>query len=271
MSLSSGTTRWGMVLATLVVWAGLGALGQDSSGQSSSGQSLGDVARKTRKERAASDHPPARQLVNEEEDGPDTTGVWRVRLCSRTPCYELSIALPKNPMWKRASEQPRPALISLAGAQEYPNSVIRVYAAESLEPMYSIDGAKRTFLQGWFARPEYFGRAAHIVLDEHTMIDNFQAVISHFIVAGDAVKYRGLSVVSMTPNGNYGFACVFREQDAKAAASICDAIIKSARGQMLESSRPRYYPTYQDPQTYYPQHYPQYYPQNDPREDEDPE
>ena len=269
------------MLATFVVWAGLGALGQDSSqqsssgqssagqspfGQSSSGQSLGDVARKTRKERAASDHVPARQLVNEEEDGPDTTGVWRVRLCSRTPCYELSIALPRNPKWKRAAEQPRPALIPLAGPQEDPDRVIRVYVGESLEPMYSIDGAKRTFLQGWFARPEYFGRAAHIVLDEHTMIDNFQAVISHFTVAG-AVKYRGMSVVSMTPNGNYGFACIFREQDASAAASICDAIVKSARGQMLEPSRPRYYPTYQDPQPYDPQ----YYPQNDPREDEDPE
>ena len=265
MRLSSGTTRGGMVLATLVVWAAMGAMGQDSSGQSSSLQSLGDVARKTRKERAASDHLPAKQLVNEEEDGPDTTGVWRVRLCSRTPCYELSIALPKSPKWKRAAEQPRPAIIPLAGPREDPNSdpdrVIRVYVGESLEPMYSIDGAKRTFLQGWFARPEYFGRAAHIVLDEHTMIDNFQAVISHFTVAGDAVKYRGMSLVSMTPNGNYGFACVFREQDASAAASICDAIIKSARGQMLEPSRPRYYPTYQDPQPYYPQ----YYPQNDPR------
>jgi len=265
------------VLATLVVWAGLGAApgqdssgqssaGQTSSGQSSSGQTLGDVARKTRKERAASDHAPSRQLVNEEEDGPDTTGVWRVRLCSRTPCYELSIALPKSPKWKRAAEQPRPALIPLAGPQEDPDRVIRVYVGESLEHMCSIDGAKRTFLQGWFARPEYFGRAAHIVLDEHTMVDNFQAIISHFIVAGDAVKYRGMSVVSMTPNGNYGFACVFREQDATAAASICDAIIKSARGQMLEPSRPRYYPTYQDPQPYYPQ----YYPQNDPHE-EDPE
>lgn len=262
MKFSSGTIRGWAALGALILWAGVGAWGQDSSGPP-----LGDVARKTRKERAATDHPPAKGLVNEEEDGPDTTGVWRVRLCSRTPCYELSISLPKSPKWTRAAEQPRPALIPLPGPEEDSNRVIRIYVAESLEPTYSIDGAKRTFLQGWFARPEYFGRAAHIVLDEHTLIDSFQSVISHFTVAGDAVKYRGLSVVSSTPNGNYGFACVYRDQDSAAAANICDAVVKSARGQMLEASRPRVYPAYQEPQPYYPQ----YYPQHDPREDEDPE
>jgi hypothetical protein len=262
MKFSSGTIRGWAALGALILWAGVGAWGQDSSGPP-----LGDVARKTRKERAATDHPPAKGLVNEEEDGPDTTGVWRVRLCSRTPCYELSISLPKSPKWTRAAEQPRPALIPLPGPEEDSNRVIRIYVAESLEPTYSIDGAKRTFLQGWFARPEYFGRAAHIVLDEHMMIDNFPSVISHFTVAGDVVKYRGLSVVSSTPNGNYGFACVYRDQDSAAAANICDAVVKSARGQMLEASRPRVYPAYQEPQPYDPQ----YYPQHDPREDEDPE
>jgi hypothetical protein len=262
MKFSSGTIRGWAALGALILWAGVGAWGQDSSGPP-----LGDVARKTRKERAATDHPPAKGLVNEEEDGPDTTGVWRVRLCSRTPCYELSISLPKSPKWTRAAEQPRPALIPLPGPEEDSNRVIRIYVAESLEPTYSIDGAKRTFLQGWFARPEYFGRAAHIVLDEHTLIDSFPSVISHFTVAGDAVKYRGLSVVSSTPNGNYGFACVYRDQDSAAAANICDAVVKSARGQMLEASRPRVYPAYQEPQPYDPQ----YYPQHDPREDEDPE
>jgi hypothetical protein len=262
MKFSSGTIRGWAPLGALILWAGVGAWGQDSSGPP-----LGDVARKTRKERAATDHPPAKGLVNEEEDGPDTTGVWRVRLCSRTPCYELSISLPKSPKWTRAAEQPRPALIPLPGPEEDSNRVIRIYVAESLEPTYSIDGAKRTFLQGWFARPEYFGRAAHIVLDEHTLIDSFQSVISHFTVAGDAVKYRGLSVVSSTPNGNYGFACVYRDQDSAAAANICDAVVKSARGQMLEPSRPRAYPEYQEPQPYDLQ----YYPQHDPREDEDPE
>jgi len=262
MKFSSGTIRGWAALGALILWAGVGAWGQDSSGPP-----LGDVARKTRKERAATDHPPAKGLVNEEEDGPDTTGVWRVRLCSRTPCYELSISLPKSPKWRRAAEQPRPALIPLPGPEEDSNRVIRIYVAESLEPTYSIDGAKRTFLQGWFARPEYFGRAAHIVLDEHTLIDSFQSIISHFTVAGDAVRYRGLSVVSSTPNGNYGFACVYRDQDSAAAANICDAVVKSARGQMLEPSRPRAYPEYQEPQPYDLQ----YYPQHDPREDEDPE
>jgi hypothetical protein len=234
----------------------LGAPGLGAQGQNATGPSLGDVARKTRKERTATDHVQAKELVNEEEDGPDTTGVWRVRLCSRTPCYELSISLPKTPKWTRAAEQPRPALIALPAAGEDPNRIIRVYAAESLEPVWPLDAAKRTFVQGRFARPEYFGRAAHIVLDEHVMIDNFAAVISHFIVAGDAVKYRGVSVVANTVNGNYGFACVFREADAAAASSICDAIVKSARSQVLEPGVHRVYPIYPDPPTYYPQNYP---------------
>ncbi len=59
--------------------------------------------------------------------------------------------------------------------------------------------------------------------------------------------YRGLSVVAASPNGSYGFACVFRDEDANAAASICEAIVKSARTQALEPAKPHIYPTYQDP------------------------
>lgn len=120
--------------------------------------SLGDVARKTRKEHSSASHLPAKQVTNEEEDGPDAGGVWRVRLCSRTPCYELSIALPKNPRWIRPTAAPRPVLIPLVGHEDDMSHAIRVYAAESIGPAYpALDVAKRTFLQAWFARPEYFG------------------------------------------------------------------------------------------------------------------
>jgi len=252
------TIRGWMVLAALAVWVSSGARAQDSSGQS-----LGDVARKTRKEHAAPEHAPGKQLVNEEEDGPDTTGIWRVRLCTRTPCYELSIALPKSPKWTRAKAEPRPVLIPLPGPEADSNRMIRIYAAESLGPAYTpVDGAKRVFLQGWFARPEYFGQAARIVLDEHVPIEGANATISHFTVTGDASRYRGLSVVANTPNGSYGFACAFREEDAGAASSICDAIVKSARSQALEPGKRPVYPDYEPPENY-----PRGYDRDDPPDD----
>lgn len=253
--------RGWIAIALLVICPWI-AFGQDTSGNS---QSLGDVARKTRKEQSAAGHTRAKSLVNEEEDGPDSTGVWRVRVCTRTPCYELSITLPKTPKWTRAKEEPRPAVIPISAHEEDSSRVIRVYAAESIQPAYAApDLAKRTFLQGSFARPEYFGQAAHIVQDEHVQIDAFNAVISHFSVTGSSVKYRGLGIVVGSANGNSGFACVFREEDSAGAASICDAIIKSAKEQMLE---PNKRPVYADPQPSY--NYPESPERDDPPDQPD--
>jgi hypothetical protein len=239
------TVRGWIAFALLGLCPGIG-LGQDTSGQS---QSLGEVAREMRKQRSATGRVRAKSLVDEEEDGPDTTGVWRVRLCSRSPCYELSITLPKAPKWTRAAEEPRPALIPIQGHEEDSSRVIRVYSAESIPPAYAApDVAKRMFLQGWFSRPEYFGQSAHIVQDEHVQIEMFNAVVSHFSVTEPSLKYRGLSIVVGSANGNSGFACVFREEDSAAATSICDAIVKSAKEQVLEPGKR---PVYADPQPYY--------------------
>src|SRR6202008_4658620 len=142
MTRLSSTIRNWIVAPTFVLCAGLLLVAQDS-GQS---PSLGDVARSMRKERSAAGHVPGKQLVNEEEDGPDTTGIWRVRLCTRTPCDELSVTLPKEAKWTRPKEEPRPVLIPLPGLDKDPGRVIRLYVAESLGPVYSpVDGAKRLF------------------------------------------------------------------------------------------------------------------------------
>jgi hypothetical protein len=261
------TTRGLAMLTAFVLCAGLTAWGQDSGGQS-----LGDVARKTRKEHSSSDHVASSHVTNEDDDGPDSGGVWRVRLCQQSPCYELSVNLPRSPKWSRSEAQPRPVLIPLPGQEEDSRRTIRVYAAESIPQTLNINAAERIFLQGWFARPEYFGHAAKILLDEHPIIDGRGAVIAHFTVNGVAQKYRGLSVVALTTYGSFGFACVFREEDTEAAASTCDAIVKSANAQTLEPARPRYYPPYQPPPQYYPRYDeprgdPQGDPQNDPEDD----
>jgi len=220
--------------------------------QESSAPPLGDVARNTRRE-LAEPHRPAKQLVNEEEDGPDTTGVWRMHLCQRTPCYELTITLPKAPKWTRATDEPHPVMLVLPGGERDANRVIRIYAAQLLQPTYvMLDLATRDFVQGWFARPEYFGRAAHVVREEQVLIDNRPAMFSQFTLAPEAERLRGMAVVANSPNGNYGFACVFRDEDSKEAASICDAILRSARNQMLITPPPTYYPPYYSP-PYYPQ------------------
>jgi hypothetical protein len=253
-----------MALAGLAVCLGSGATAQDSSGQSSSGQSLGDVARKTRQEHSATGHIAAKQRVNEEDDGPDRGGVWRVKSCTRTPCYQLSITLPKNAKWTREKEEPRPVLIPLPGDEPDANRVIRVYAAEWLGgPSSFLDGAKRVFLQSWFARPEYFGQGARILRDEHVPLDAAYGLISHFTVTTGTTKYRGMSIVANMLNGTYGFACVFREEDASSAASVCDAIVRSARNAILEPAQLRQYPTYEDPPGNEPDDQPDDPPDND--------
>jgi hypothetical protein len=211
-----------------------------------SGPSLGDVARTTRKEHSSASHLAAKKVATEEDDGPDLSGVWRVRPCPQTTlCYELSIVLPKSPKWTRDTNEPRPVLIPVAGHEDDPSRAIRVYAAETLAPMQSAEVAKRTFLQAWFAKPEYFGQAARITMDEHVWVDNNLGTISHFSITGAAFKYHGLSMVMGWAYGNFGFACVYRDEDAPAAASICDAIVRSAKYQVLQPAKRL---VYADPQ-----------------------
>ncbi len=268
MTRTPRTTRTFMVLATAVLTLSF-LPGQASSGQTSSSLSLGDVARKTRKEHASAGHIPASRVATEDGDGPDAGGVWRVRLCTQSPCYELSVSLPKNPKWSRGTAEPRPVLIPLAGHEEDSSRAIRVYAAESLPQNSNVNVAERIFLQGWFARPEYFGQAAKIVLDEHLNVDGHATIIAHFAVNGPAQRYRGLSVVSLDGYGSLGFACVFREEDAEAATSTCDAIINSAKAQSLTPARPVNYPGYQPPPQYYPEYNPRRY--DDPPPDDPPD
>jgi hypothetical protein len=266
--------RRSITLATLLLGANVIALAQEPMCET---PSLGDVARQTRKQNAAAGHVTGKQLADEEEDGPDTTGIWRVRLCTKTPCYELSVTLPKDANWTRAKDEPRPVLIPLPGHDQNQNQnqdqrqdkstsrVIRLYAAEFpfgtapySAPLYGqIDASKRLFLQSWFSRPEYFGQGARISQDERLVVDASSAVVSHFSVAASETSFVGLSIVVASNNGNYGFACVYREEDAGEAASICDAILRSARSQMLDPGQRPLYPSYQPP-LYYP-----YYPRID--------
>jgi len=246
MKSSLNPTRAWILLTALISCAGVAA-------QDTSGQSLGDLARKTRQEQSAPNHVSGKKLTDE-DDGPDGGGVWRIRLCTLQPCYEFSVTLPKNPKWTRAETEPRPVSIPVAGHEDDATRAIRVYAAQSTDLKYTADSFKRAFLQEWFARQEYFGRAAHIALDEHVRIDWTNGLITHFTIAAGALKYRGVSAVAGSPYGNFGFACVYREEDSAAAESVCDAIMKSAQYQELQSSAIR--KTYKDP--------------NDPQEDEDP-
>src|SRR5216684_447554 len=120
MRLPMNITRISLVLTTLLSCVAVGAWGQDSSGQS-----LGDVARTTRKEHSSATHVPAKHAANGEDDGPDASGVWRARPCPTTTlCYELSTVLPKSPKWTRATSEPRPVLIPLAGHEEDPGRAI---------------------------------------------------------------------------------------------------------------------------------------------------
>jgi len=254
MNLPEDTTRARILLTAFVFCAAFVALGQDSSGQS-----LGDVARKTRQERSAPSHVPARKVASEDFDGPDTSRVWRMRLCTISPCFELSITLPKTLKWARAAEEPKPVLIPLPGHEEDPGRSIRVYAGQSGDARYFADGFKRTFLQAWFARPEYFGQSAQLLRDEHVPLDFSTGTITHFTITTATIKYRGLSVIAGSNQGNFGFACVFREEDSTVGTSICDAIVKSARYQELQSSFIRkVYPPVDDPP-------------DDPPEQEDPQ
>jgi hypothetical protein len=239
MKLSPKPTRAWILLTVLTSCATLAASAQDTSGQA-----LGDVARKTRQEHSDPNHVSGKKLTDE-DDGPDGGGVWRIRLCTLQPCYEFSITLPKSPKWSRAEPEPRPVLIPIAGHEEDSSRAIRVYEAQSTDPKYTADSFKRAFLQGWFARPEYFGRAARIALDEHVRIDWTNGLITHFDITAGALKYRGVSTVAGSPYGNFGFACVYREEDSDAAASVCDAIVHSAQYQELQSSFIR--KTYKDP------------------------
>lgn len=224
--------------------------------------SLGDVARNARKERSSAAHAPVKRITDD-QDEPDAGGVWRVRLCSNIVCYTLSVSLPKSPHWIRPGAEPRPVLIPLAGHDDDLSHAIRVYKAELLPSNGRADTAKKTFLQAWFSRAEYFGQPARLSNDEILPSETGEAKLTHFTVAQDTRKFRGVSVVQGSPFGFYGFACVYQEEDSSAASSICDAIIHSEHAQTFLTAYKRPTPEYVEP--------PQYYPRNDDPPDDPPE
>jgi hypothetical protein len=231
--------------------------------QDSASPSIADVARATRQAHASPGHVAGKELLNEEEDGPDTTGVWRLDACTlATTCYEISVTLPKSLKWTRLAAEPRPVLIPVLGQLADTSHAVRLYAAENLAPLNTIDVARRTLLQSWFGRPEYFGHEAQLLRDEHLSMNATTLVVTHFTIAEGAVNYRGVSVLAAAYNDNHGFACVYRDEDINQASSICDAIIKSADSHMLMDppKRPAT-PKYRTP--------PQYYPENDSSESDD--
>jgi hypothetical protein len=206
----------------------------------------------------AANHVPAKKITTDDFDGPDGGGVWRMRQCYLQTCHELSITLPKNPKWTRPAQEPRPVLLPVAGHEEDPSRAIRIYAAESGEPRYNDGGFKRTFLQSWFAKPEYFGQSAVLLRDEHVPITWLTGTITHFTITTDLFKYRGLSVIMVSSYASLGFACVFREEDSSVGNSICDAIVKSAQFQEIQPSTIR-------------RTYPEDDPPNDPPRNDEPE
>ena len=253
MTISCRTFR----VCSAVVLLSAGVWAQDAP------PSLGDVARKARKERSSDTQAPAKRITDD-QDEPDAGGVWRTRLCSNVVCYTLSVSLPKSPRWIRPSVEPRPVLIPLAGHEDDLTHAIRVYKAELLPTnIGTADVAKKAFLQAWFARPEYFGQPARISNDERLPSETGEAKLSHFTVTGDSAKFRGISIVEGSPLGFYGFACVFPDEDASAASSVCDAIIHSAHAQTFLTAYRRPISQYVDP--------PQYYPRNDDPPDDPPD
>jgi len=105
--------------------------------------------------------------------------------------------------------------------------------------------------------------------DEHVPIDWSTGTVTHFTITTAALKHRGVSVVAGSPNGNYGFACVFREEDSDAGSSICDAIVQSAQYQELQSSSVR--KVYDDPPAPDPPDDLPDDPANDPPNNQDPQ
>ncbi len=231
-------------LGIAALWLCLSAV----SGAQETQPSLGDLARKTRKEQASPSHIPAKQVSNEDQDGPDAAGVWRLQPCTAYGCGDFSIGLPKTPRWIRPEAEPRPVLIPLAGREDDLSHAIRVYAAESLHPREgSFQGAKRSFLQELFSRPEYFGHPARLINDEPATPSHGEMHISHFVITTDHDNYRGSSVIVSSGFGAYGFACVFRDEDSSAASSMCDGIVKSARDLSPYGTTRRSAPRYDDP------------------------
>jgi hypothetical protein len=102
-------------------------------------------------------------------------------------------------------------------------------------------------------------------MDEHVWVDGNLGTISHFSITGAAFKYHGSSMVMGWAYGNFGFACVYRDEDAAAAESICDAIVRSAEYQVLQPAKRL---VYADPQGDDP---PVGDPPEDPPMNEDPE
>jgi len=214
-----------MIFASAMLWLCCSgcAWTQDSSAQ----PPLGDVARKSRQERSEKDHVVAKKVMDAEWSPKATPHAFA---CKVQFCSSLTITLPAPVAWNNAGYIPVP----LPGHEDDKSRSIRIYEGDSL-PASDAGWVKRLFLHNRLSY--FFGQPPRFLFDERTRINGWPARITHFTVASRVMKFRGLGLVAAAPDGGFGFACVFREEDSGDATNICESILNSARIEVAEKYR----------------------------------
>jgi hypothetical protein len=214
------------MLAGALLLAGLSATAWAQDTQQST--PLGDVARKSRKERSAKDHVPAKRVLNKEYSWEQT---WTSRACKQQLCSSLAVTLPTERKWDG-----RETLIPLRAHPDDKTHSVHFYEL-GLSPAYDLETGKRLFLQR-FRAPYFSDRPAKFEFEERTHISGWHATMPHFTVENRLYKFRGMAIIAVVPTGIIGLVCLYRDDDFSEGSSICDDIATSAKIEVPEQFRP---------------------------------
>jgi hypothetical protein len=210
-----------VLLAALVA---VGCLNLSARAQDSGeNPSLGDVARKARQEKQTNEHAAPKHVLNEENLGPPGRRTYAY-VCRPTPCSYLNVMLPPGSLY--------PGVVPLDGNPAHNVAVISAMLLQSSE----LQSAKTEFLVNSIAR--MYHAPIKFDFDEDTRIDQWRALLTHFTMTGRVEMHRGIALFVLVPNGAMGLACIYRDEVAGDASSVCDSVFNSAKVTVPEKFRP---------------------------------
>lgn len=188
--------------------------------------SLGDLAKKTRAEKAAKEHVVARKVLNE-ENAP--TANWEKHTTSywgTIPPANLTVLVP----------------VSSRGADhglEVPLEHSGVYMPFG-ETIWStsFNVAAQEYLGMLLTRSRFSGAALKLDGVEDTSVGGQRAVLVHFNFGFRGIPHEGMALFVSAPEQVLSLGCMYRNVDWEKAAPICEQMINSAEVEIPAEYRP---------------------------------
>jgi hypothetical protein len=193
----------------------------------SSQGSLGDLAKKTRAEKASKQHIAARRVLNEENARSANTQKHTTDYWATIPPASLSVMIPT----------PNHGVYCGVQVPLEHGSGVHILFGETIWST-SFNAAANEYLTMLLTRSCFSGAALKLGGVEDTSVGSQSAVLVHFNFGFRGVPHAGMALFVSAPEQVLSLGCIYRNVDWEKAEPICEQVINSAEAEIPTEYKP---------------------------------